>query len=237
MLHPDDPSEAQEVGSAVHVAVLEPERFPSTYAAAPKIDKRFKEGKAEWAAFVEENKERIVLTSEEYGQCLALRDAAWSHPMAAGILRAAGKNEVSAVWKDKETGVICKGRQDRLTYLDNWPAVVDLKTARDAARRQFSRAIDQYGYAEQGAYYLGGLDTLHPFEGDRRYVFIVLEKEPPYAVAVYELDVDAIRVATDKVKGYLRQYATCLESGTWPGYGDGLDLISLPPWAFKEEAD
>jgi len=237
MLHPDDPTEAQELGVATHAAVLEPESFPAGYCGAPKVDKRTTDGKKLWAEFVAANEGKHVLTAEEYTHCLAMRDAAWSHPMAAAILRSSGKNEVSAVWKDKTTEVVCKGRQDRLTYVDNWPTVVDVKTSKDAGRRKFSRDIDAYGYADQAAFYLDGLDTLHPFEGDRRYVFLVLEKEPPYAVAVYELDIDAINVARSKVRGYLRQYAECLESGTWPGYGDGLELVSLPPWAMKEEAD
>lgn len=235
MLHPDDPSDAQALGSALHKAVLEPELFPAAYCWAPKMDKRTNDGKKLWADFQSANSGKGILTKEEYEQCIAMRDSVWSHPTAAAILRAPGVNEVSAVWKDKETGVTCKGRQDRFGSWDKWPTVTDLKSTRDASKRAFSRAMDTYGYAEQAAMYLDGFDALSPFQGDRRYVLIAAENEPPYAVAVYELDIDTIEHGRKRYRSHLRQYASCLESGVWTGYGDGMDLISLPAWSLKEE--
>lgn len=235
MLNPDDSTAAQAFGSALHKAVLEPDLFPKVYAWAPKFDKRTNAGKEGWAKFQAENPGKEYLTKEEYEKCIAMRDAVWSHPTAAEILRAPGVNELSAVWKDKETETVCKGRQDRFGSWDKYPTVVDLKSTVDASKKAFSRAIENYGYAEQAAMYLDGFETLAPFEGDRRYVLIAAENEPPYAVAVYELDSDAIEVGRKRYRGHLIQYARSLESGVWSGYGDGLDLISLPPWSMKAE--
>jgi hypothetical protein len=29
-------------------------------------------------------------------------------------------------------------------------------------------------------------------------------------------------------------YQQCMETGAWPGYGDDITLIGLPPWALEE---
>lgn len=235
MLNPSEPTEAMALGSAVHKAILEPDLFPAAYCWAPKFDKRTNDGKAGWTEFQTENAGKGILTREEYDQCIALRDAVWLHPTAAEVLRSPGANELSATWMDKTTNAACKGRPDRFGLWQGWPTVTDVKTARDASRRAFSRAIEQYGYSEQAAFYLDGLESISPFEGDRRFIFIVAEKEPPYAVAVYELDIDAIEAGRRKYRAHLNQYAACLASGVWPGFGDGADLISMPAWAMREE--
>jgi hypothetical protein len=64
-------------------------------------------------------------------------------------------------------------------------------------------------------------------------MFIVLEKDPPFCVAVYELEDLAISLGRDEYQKHLQQYAECMSSGVWPAYGDGADLVSLPAWAFR----
>lgn len=79
--------------------------------------------------------------------------------------------------------------------------------------------------------YLDGLNTLAPH--DRKFVFVAVEKEPPYAVAVYELEEDALQLGRDDYQKHLAQYAECVKTNRWPGYGDGMDYVSLPSWAFR----
>ena len=135
---------------------------------------------------------------------------------------------VSLLWRDAETSLFCKGRPDRLTTLGGWSVVVDLKSTDNAGPRVFERDIYKYSYHQQGGFYLDGCDTLSPRE--RKYVFIVVEKDPPFAVAVYELDPEAIDLGRDEYRAHLAQYARCLETGVWPGYDPGMGIISLPPW-------
>lgn len=237
MVRPDhEETKAQATGHNTHVAVLEPERFAKEYAVMPYMGKRQSSiVRAEEDKFRAAHPETTFLDAPEHELCLKLRDAVWAHPMAKTILSSPGRNEVSAVWTDKVTSLPCKGRQDRVGLLDNWPVVVDFKTAEDAGRREFSKAIGKFGYHEQGAFYIDGFDTLQPFEGDRRYMFIVVEKDPPFAVVVYELDNTALTVGRRNYRAHLDRYAACLESGVWPGYGDGAELITVPAWAAKEE--
>lgn len=235
MLNREEPTEAMLFGQILHVAVLEPDRFSKSYAVMPNLGNRqSKTVRAAEDAFRAEHAAATFIDKKDYDKAISMRDAVWSHPTAKEILSSPGVNELSAVWKDKETGTVCKGRQDRFGAWANWPTVVDLKSAADASRKSFSKAISNFGYCEQAAYYLDGFDVLAPFEGDRRYVLIAVEKTPPFAVALYELDSQAIEVGRRKYRTHLVEYARCLESGVWPGLGDGCDLISLPAWDMKE---
>lgn len=62
---------------------------------------------------------------------------------------------------------------------------VDLKTARDASPNGFTRAIADHSYDVQRAWYL---DALRWLTGETaEMVFVAVEKEPPYLVAVHQL--------------------------------------------------
>lgn len=237
-----NPTDALTLGHAAHAAILEPDYFAARFVAAPKFDKRTNVGKAGWAQFQADHAGLEILDQDEHALCLKLREAAWRHPMAAALLRGQPRNnEVVGVWRDGATGRLCKIRVDRLTTValpgspEPWSVVCDLKTTEDARPFAFARDLNKFGYHEQAAYYIDGLDALAPRA--RRFVFIVVEKRPPFAVACYELDEDAIEVGRAEYLKHLRAYADCVESGAWPGFGDGIAPISLPSWAFKAHGE
>lgn len=235
LIRPADQTDAQFLGQAGHVAVLEPERFVAEYVPAPKFDKRTKEGKQGWADFQIEHADKTCIPAEEHEACLRMRDAVWAHPTASELLKGTGLNEVSALWEDPGTGLRCKARIDRLTSLAGWPVDLELKTSRNAARSSFSRDLHSFFYHQQIAMQLDGLNTLAPHE--RKGVFVVMEKERPFAVAVYEIEEDALTLGRDEYQAHLAQFAECVKTNRWAGYPDGIDYISLPPWAFRAVAE
>src|SRR5688572_19307301 len=127
MAHPPEPTEALDLGDATHAAVLEPPRFEADFIAAPAIERRSKQGKTAWKAFMEANRSRIVLPADDYTMCLAMRDAVWADESEVkAILSAPGRNELSFVWRDLETQLLCKGRCDRLVRWNGWTVVPDV---------------------------------------------------------------------------------------------------------------
>lgn len=236
MLHPDeDSTPAKEFGQAFHVAILEPERFNTAFGVMPNFGPRqSSKVRAQEDEYRAVHAHVRMISKENFDLCLAMRDAVWQHPTAKEILSQPGANELSAVWKDAITGLPCKGRQDRFGIW-NGPTVTDVKSAADASRLGFAKSIAKYGYAEQAAFYLDGFQHLARVAEPRRYVLIAVEKEPPFAVGVYELDQASIAAGRKKYRGHLDRWAQCLESGVWEAYGDGCDLITMPAWAMKEE--
>ncbi len=235
-----EPTRSLDLGWLTHLAVLEPARFEAGVVVPPKVDRRTKEGKATWEQFSAGNVGKQFVQEDEYRKVLAMRDALLAHPTAGEFLRSRGVSELSVLWEDHEHGIICKARIDRVGYVGEWPIVGDVKTARNASRRAFERAIYDYGYHVQAVHYLAGLHALVPIEEGRafrRFVFFVVESEAPHCVACYELDDAALAQAEQDRQRYLRTWRQCVETGRWEGYSDGIDLASLPAWAFKAWTD
>lgn len=235
-----DPTPALDLGWLVHLALLEPERFAGEVVVAPKVDRRTTTGKTMWAQFEAANPGRLHIDPEEYARAAGMRDAVLANPTAAGFFQGRGRSEVSIVWEDAATGVLCKARIDRVGFVAEWPVVGDLKTARAADRRSFEQAAYRYGYHIQAAHYLAGLQALVPIpEGNpyRRFVFFVVESSPPYCTAYYEFDEAAMAQAETERQRHLRTWCRCQDSGVWPGYPDSIALASLPAWAYRASSE
>jgi len=65
-------------------------------------------------------------------------------------------------------------------------------------------------------------------------VFLAIEKEPPHLVAAYELDAMDIELGRTAYRRDLETLRACMESNDWPGYGDGIQSLALPAWAYRE---
>jgi len=141
------------------------------------------------------------------------------------------------VWKDEATGVLCKGRIDRLTSVSDQPVVVDVKTTgKPASTHNFQQAVQAYGYHAQAAHYLLGVHTLMPDAPIPKFLWLVCETEAPNLVRVFEADDEALAIGADQMAAALQQFKECEASGFWPGWPEGLDIAGLPAWAYKKFA-
>ena len=115
LLEPRKQTEEMLTGSALHCLVLEGEAsYLARYAAAPKCNRRTNEGKATWAAFIESNPDKEILTPEQDALARDMAASILSHPTAARLLALCPEREVTLQWEDPATGVLCKGRPDAL---------------------------------------------------------------------------------------------------------------------------
>lgn len=231
---------ALDLGVLVHLAVMEPERFNAEIIVPPKLDMRFKKSKDIMAAFVSEHGDKTYVDVDTFGKVTAMAHNVLEHPTAGEFFAGRGVKELCIFWNDEEHGVKCKARIDRLSTIGEWPIVGDLKGSRSAARRSFEKSINDYGYHVQAAHYLAGLEAIVPVPAGqpfRRFVFVVVENEPPHCVAVYEIDDAALAEGAIVRSRYIKKWRECRESGEWPGYPPGIEYVSLPAWAFKNYVD
>lgn len=220
---PSEPTDAQIVGTLTHALVLQGRKL---FVPRPKgMTFQTKEGK-EW-----KKAQKLEPVSREIAADLyRMRRAVWSNPTARAILERDGNAEVAAFKVHEKTGLMLKGLADFLVTDDNLMTVIpDLKTTTEggASEKEFSKTIYNYGYHRQAAFYLDLFGATH-------FVFIVVEKVAPYAVACYALDHDAIAVGRWENERDLARVAECVRTGVWPGYPDVLLKIGLPEWARKE---
>ena len=236
MLNQDESSKFQDLGHALHQALLEPALFKESVLVAPDVDRRTNVGKAEWAAFEERAKGRTIVTETDMACLDGIRKNAAAHETINLILNGPGVSELSIVWIDPATKLKCKARLDRLAELNGWPFIIDLKTThRPASTHSWQTAIMQFSLHEQAAHYQNGLEVLRPLrEGfKRKYAWVVAETEPPYAVRIFEADDLSLDIGRDQVAKHLAQFRECLDAGVWPSWPQGLDLAGLPAWAYK----
>lgn len=216
--HEETSTEAFDFGKAVHAALL---GAGSEYTVLPSNDLRHRETKA--AADEAEESGLIALRPRDHTRLVAMVDAVAAHPLARDLLELPGEPEVAAFDLDPATGVWLRGKLDKLAE----SCVVDYKTSADASPTSWARAALRYGYPVQDAMY-------RRLSGRDRMFFVVQDKEPPYLVAVVELD-DAFRALGERdLRRAIDLYAACREADTWPGYGDDLITLTPPAWALRD---
>lgn len=226
---PQNETPALLLGRAVHCAVLEPETFNSRFAIAPKCDRRTSVGKQRFAEFEAEHAGKQIISEADAEIIAGISQSIAAHPIASKLFNA-GAAEVTGYFSDPETGVKCRIRPDYLRADDS--IIVDLKTTTDASRDSFQRAIHQYGYALQAAFYSHGHKQITG-EPLSDFLFVAVEKAQPFACAVYRLDEAALEQGQRQMRRALALWGGCLESGRWPGYSERIESISLPNWAFN----
>ena len=220
---------AMRIGSLFHGLVLEPERVK--IAVAPVCDKRTEDGKATWEAFCAENIGAEIVTAEEGEMLTGMVASVRAHPAASALLSGPGIAEGSAYWVDEYSGELCRCRPD--FYRQDLGIIVDLKSTEDASPKEFARSIAKYRYQVQSAFYQDGLEAA---TGDyiKGFLFVAVEKKAPYAVAVYQLDMQGVEAGRIAYRDNLIALADCKASGKFPAYSDRVETISLPAWAAKE---
>lgn len=166
-----------------------------------------------------------------------MAQAVKAHPRAAELFLR-GHAETSLYWTDDQTGVRLRGRPDWLTLMEfdgqQRPTVVDYKTTADANPAAWVRKAYDYGYHIQFAWYCLGYQAI---QGEMpAFFFVVQEKTRPYLVSVIELDAEAFALGAQQMRRAIDLYAECVKTDTWPGYGEQIHSMSLPPWAFTSDA-
>lgn len=237
MLHPKEPTDAQALGTAVHAAVLEPDKFADEYVTGPECGRKSKIDRDTWAAFEAANPHALILGADDAEVCRGVSAAVWAHPVMRELLASKGANELSVVWDDAATGLRCKARIDRFGVVGGWSVLADLKTAgdglTDASQVGFSKACARYLYHVQAAHYLAGMSALHG-ERERKFWHLACEKSAPFACAVYELSDGALAQGEQQRQRWLHRFAECEQTGAWPGYPTQIQPLELPRWAQEE---
>lgn len=228
MMHPKEPTPQMELGIAVHSAILEPDTFEK-YIAAPKFDKRTKEGKAAAADFESSNAGRIPIDEEKYKILEGCVKSVYAHASAGSIL-SDGRTELTVQWRDGEFDLMCKARPD--LYKEG--LCVDVKTTSDASPEGFSRQIANLRYHVQAFHYLRGL-TAATGTTHETFLIVAVETKAPFAVATYQLDFGTLEKAEAMWRKAMGLYAQCITLNEWPAYSENIQQIGLPAWAFMED--
>ena len=216
---------SKTLGTAIHAAILEPDRFDSEYT----VFKERRSGKA-WEAFKEKNNGRQILSTAEYDKILSMQEAVCNHEFADGLL-SGGESEVTLVWNDVGTGILCKARIDYLNITER--TIIDLKSTKDASSFSFSRDFANYCYHVSIAHYINGVRSL--IGGEFSTYVIAVENSEPYDVVPYEVTDSVYSAGKKKRKEQLEKLKRCQRNNEYPGISGTPLELELPAWAGVEE--
>lgn len=225
----EEPTKAMRIGSALHTMVLEPEKFDSEFAySTQKIDARSKEGKELKASLLLSGK--IVLAVDEYEAVINMTKAIRNHLGASNLL-SNGIAEQSIFHIHHDMQVLCKVRPDyRKITKSGKHIIADVKTTDNACMEEFERKVASMRYHVQAGYYWDIVEEATNVPVDE-FIFIVVEKTPPYGVALYSCDWHIITAGRYEYLQNLAKYKECYLGGYWPCYGNDSMRITLPQWA------
>jgi len=245
ILNPEEDKEAYVLGRATHHAIYEPELFRGSYVV---WDGGRRAG-PDWNGFVAraEAAAKTILTESQHEEALAIgravREGGMSKPWVSD-----GKSEVTVLttltvdvpFTDPVTGeitirTVAVKVKCRLDFLANAGSLVDTKTCRDASREAFGKAVINYDYLGQAAFYTdlfrAATTKLLP------YRIVAAEKKAPWVVQVYRVTPRQIGIGRDRYRELLVKLVLARDSNKWSGYADEEVDLELPYWADPEDQD
>lgn len=218
------------VGTLAHAMVLEGKNLMSMFAIKPKgMTFASNEGKA-WKA----RQTLPILTQDEADSIPRMADAVANDPEARKILELCPLREHAVVTEIQ--GIRCKALLDAYgSDTAKKPLIPDFKTTRDASPYGFKKAIADRDYDFQCEWYsrlqMAKLELKEP----PQFVWITVENVRPFIVQCYYPEPDVWKSGRKKADRALELLMKCRETGEWPAYGGGLQGISMPTWANKED--
>ncbi len=219
-----EPSKDQIFGTAVHAAVLEPERFATEWVVAPVVDRRTTVGKQIWQEFQTANAGKTLIDAEDRQRVLDIAASLRDNLIFGGALRN-GTPELS-VFATADNGLPIKGRFDLWDPETN--TIYDVKTCTSADKFTFPREIKKWGYALQASHYLDLARRAGFGNAQTKFVFVAVEKvEAPYAVALYQIDAASLTKWDGIRTSLLDQWKKADHIGTYPTYSYSTTIIDV----------
>ena len=226
--HPQAGKRDYDIGHAAHAKVLGVGLGIVGYPDEHLTPSGNVSTKAATVAWAEEQRAAglVPVSPADVAAVDAMAEAVLAHPKGRALFEAKGQRELS-VFSNIE-GVPVRARMDAVAEYEGLTGV-DLKTTRKRANAEgFSRESGDLGYFVQETWYrqaaaAEGLDL-------DRFVFVVVEKKPPYLVGVNEHDVIFREMGKSAAAEARARYRQGVDQGLWPGYSDEIELASPSPW-------
>ena len=230
--NPPEPTPALLFGQVVHKLMLQPETFDDDFAVAPNIDRRTKDGKEAYSAFLTASEGKSIVTPDMYETAQSMAQRALQGPFVEKLL--SGEKETPFFWTDEDTGIDCKCRVDCLTEIGENLIIVDYKSCTDASNDGFMRDAIRFGYHFQAAMYSEGVER----NTGRKplFVFIAQEKTEPYSINIFQAEEAFVQYGEDVFRELMGIYHECRTTGVYWGYLGKLSIVNelcLPSYLVK----
>lgn len=261
-----DVTKAMRLGSLVHCAVLEPERWERSYCLPPPAEvgppeppkpipaegssastKAHRENLARWRDEHQAWSDRNASALAEYTRGREIvGKGTWADVM--GMANAIADHPRASALLSGAGVVTERAMRWRDTETGLWlrakpdaydesPVLSDLKSFALSPRPEnVSRTIASSWYHGQSALYSDGFAAVTG-EKPKSFVFVFVRRSPPYTVAVVELAPMAVELGRREYRAALQELADRIESQQWtPEWALDAWQIDVPGWAYQQSA-
>jgi exodeoxyribonuclease VIII len=195
-------STSMQLGTLIHTAVLEPEKLDDEYYIMPKVDKRTKAGKEDYALHLEKSKGKIIIDDS----MIYIKDRIVENFLKNEDAVKYTKGVIELSHYTELMGVPVKVRPDCRD--ESLSFISDPKTCQDNSPKAFKRDIFKYGYHIQAAFYSDALGV-----DPKNFIFIAIETNHPYSVQCYSLSDEIIEYGREDYKSALLKWKDYTDSG------------------------
>ena len=225
-------TDPMRVGSATHCAVFEPDKFADEYTVwgGGVRNKRH----SEWRDFKDraDKAGQTVLTQSQNSQVLEMSRATRSLGTVSNyLLDPDAHREVTLLWEDPQTGLLCKARPDY--WSQRLDAMLEYKTTASADPDAFIRGACRMDYPIQIAHYLEGIAVVCGEKPDP--FFLVQQNDRPYDRYLMCVPESAVAYGAARAAVARERIAHGLANDFFPGIAENEVLkFELPPWLKSE---
>jgi len=239
-----EPTPVLIAGRILHTAILEPDNFNSKFVVVPEdapkkpsVTQINAKNPSEesirsiiyWDEFNIQYGNKTIIKYEDQIKYQKIANSIRSHPELRGFMEG-GMAERTFIAVDPDTGVRLRCRPDMINSINGYTVAIDIKSCEDARPTAFAKASYNYGYFNQDAFYRDVIE-LSGWGKIDLFLFAAFEKEPPYAVKLYQSTDSAISRARSVYQQQLRIAAECLATDCWPAYDTDIETLDYPAWA------
>lgn len=245
--------------SPLHAWITHPRLNPNYH---PREESRFDVGTVAHQILLEGHRNNIVTVEADDWRTKSAketRDSARAQGKVAILayqmadVEAMVKEAQKAIVQSEVAGAFNDGKPEQTLVIEeggNWlrcrpdwlandhTVIVDYKTTAGSAEPTswLRTGLLGNGYDLQAATNLLCVKRLYGVE-DCRFVFMVQECEPPYAVSFLSLEPRFLAFAQQKLAAAITLWQTCLSSGKFPGYSKKIFFAELPVYAEMQFAE
>lgn len=246
-------SRDRKFGRALHVRLLEPDRYKSEVLIADKCMAVKKDGKrctsngrfyldGTWACGTHAShlatEPEDYIDEDEAARIERMAETLKNHDCQR-LFRAKGWSEVSVLWDYR--GLLMKARLDRMS--EEAETIIDLKKSQVGAvhKQAMEKSILQYGWHRQAALYVDGLG----FETGKEFAFVwvFIEDKPPFDVGVLRASPEVLDAGRFEYRQIIDNWLYSQRKDRYDGTNpiprrienvDDLDCGGLPGWYLQQ---
>jgi len=225
-----EPTDAMKIGSATHLGILQHEEFLKRVRVLPDINRRTKAGKEEYENFHAENADKIILKNDDLERIEGMAEKVLNHPRLSGLINNP-HNMIEHCGYLNIDKTLCKFKPDLLNA--KLGLIVDIKTTQSGHYHAFRREISDYCYDSQAAFYCHCAKEI--FQCDFQFMWLAIEKFPPFDVYLYYPAPRMVSRAMEKVFDALSLIDKCYRENNFPGVAVEAREIDFADWVYRSD--